>query len=100
MILVDKNIKNRHDEIFCGNCYDEKYVNAVSYDLHISGIVENNNIVPSYVLRPGEVVFVKTVEEIHMPNDLIGRIGEKNSRMRQGLYVAGPHYYPGHKTYL
>ena len=100
MILVDKNIKNRHDEIFCGNCYDEKYVNAVSYDLHISGIVENNNIVPSYVLRPGEVVFIKTVEEIHMPNDLIGRIGEKNSRMRQGLYVAGPHYYPGHKTYL
>lgn len=100
MILVDKNIKNRHDEIFCGNCYDEKYVNAVSYDLHISGIVENNNIVPSYVLRPGEVVFVKTVEEIHMPNDLMGRIGEKNSRMRQGLYVAGPHYYPGHKTYL
>ena len=35
-----------------------------------------------------------------MPKDLVGRIGEKNSRMRQGLCVAGPHYFPGHETYL
>ena len=39
MILVDKKIKERHTEIFSDNCYDEKYVNAVSYDLHVSGIV-------------------------------------------------------------
>ncbi|MDY2697943.1 MAG: hypothetical protein SOV61_00090, partial [Lachnospiraceae bacterium] len=51
-------------------------------------------------MRPGEVVFVKTKEKISMPTDLMGRIGEKNSRMRQGLIVAGPHYYPGHCTYL
>ena len=31
MILVDKKIKERHTEIFSDNCYDEKYVNAVSY---------------------------------------------------------------------
>lgn len=48
----------------------------------------------------GEVVFIKTKEKIKMPKDLMGRIGEKNSRMRQGLIVAGPHYYPGHSTYL
>ena len=30
----------------------------------------------------------------------MGRIGEKNSRMRQGLWVSGPHYFPGHKTYI
>lgn len=29
----------------------------------------------------------------------MGRIGEKNSRMRQGLVVSGPHYQPGHQTY-
>lgn len=69
MILVDKKIKERHTEIFSDNCYDEKYVNAVSYDLHVSGIVENDGIVKSYVLRPGEIVFIKTVEKIHMPKD-------------------------------
>ena len=100
MILVDKNIKSRHEEIFCNGCYKEENVNAVSYDLHISEIVENEKMVKSYALRPGEVAFIKTVEKIHMPKDLLGRIGEKNSRMRQGLSVAGPHYYPGHETYL
>lgn len=29
----------------------------------------------------------------------MGRIAEKNSRMRQGLVVSGPHYQPGHVTY-
>ena len=30
----------------------------------------------------------------------MGRIGEKNSRLRQGLWVSGPHYFPGHSTYI
>lgn len=30
---------------------------------------------------------------------ILGRIAEKNSRMRQGLKVDGPHYQPGHVTY-
>ena len=78
MILVDKKYKKIvMMRYFAEIVMMKNMLNAVSYDLHISGIVENNNIVPSYVLRPGEVVFIKTVEEIHMPNDLIGRIGEK-----------------------
>ena len=35
MILVDKSIKERSGEIFCEG-YAEKYVNAISYDLHIT----------------------------------------------------------------
>lgn len=100
MILVDKDIKKRADAIFADGCYDESNVTAISYDLHIQGIIDNGELTESYVLRPNEVVFVKTMEKIHMPNDLMGRIGEKNSRMRQGLCVAGPHYYPGHTTYM
>lgn len=76
-----------------------KYVNAISYDLHIKGIICDDALKDSYTLHPGEFIFVQTREMIHMPKDLIGRIGEKNSRIRQGLSVAGPHYYPGHKTY-
>ena len=99
MILVDKSIKERSGEIFCEG-YEEKYVNAISYDLHIKGIICNDALQDSYTLHPGEFIFVKTRELIHMPKDLMGRIGEKNSRIRQGLSVAGPHYYPGHRTYI
>ena len=84
MILVDKSIKERSGEIFCEG-YAEKYVNAISYDLHIKGVICDDALKDSYTLHPGE---------------FIGRIGEKNSRIRQGLSVAGPHYYPGHKTYI
>ena len=33
-----------------------------------------------------------------MPTDLVGIIGERNSKIRQGLEVVGPHYFPGHTT--
>ena len=52
MILVDKDIKNRQSEIFCDGCYDESCVNAVSYDLHILGIVAQDELADSYVLHP------------------------------------------------
>ena len=100
MILVDKDIKSRQSEIFCDGCYKESCVNAVSYDLHILGIVAQDELADSYVLHPNEVIFVKMEEKIHMPKDLMGRIGEKNSRIRQGLWVSGPHYFPGHETYI
>ena len=99
MILVDKMIKKRASEIFLEG-YDETCVTAISYDLHIDEIISGDKSVDSFVLRPGEIVFIKTKEMIRMPDDLMGRIGEKNSRMRQGLCVAGPHYFPGHQTYL
>ena len=97
MILVDKNIKERSSEIFKEG-YDERNVTAVSYDLHVKEIIEEDSSSVSYALRPNEFVIIKAKEEITMPEDLMGRIGEKNSRIRQGLSVVGPHYYPGHKT--
>lgn len=50
-------------------------------------------------MRPGETVFVKTKEKLAIPLNILGRIAEKNSRMRQGLKVDGPHYQPGHVTF-
>ena len=99
MILTDKDIKERGGRLIIEG-YDEKNVTAISYDLHIQGIINEDKLEDSYVLRPGEIIFIKTREQIQMPDDLMGRIGEKNSRMRQGLSVSGPHYYQGHKTYL
>ena len=54
----------------------------------------------SYELQPSEVVFVKTQEEIFIPHDLLGRLAEKNSRMRQGLKIDAPLYHPGHRTFV
>ena len=42
MILVDKEIKQRADEIFQEG-YCESNVTAISYDLHIQGIISGTN---------------------------------------------------------
>ena len=46
MILVDKSIKERSGEIFCEG-YAEKYVNAISYDLHIKGVICDDVLITS-----------------------------------------------------
>ena len=99
MILVDKEIKQRGKDIVIEG-YDENNVNSVSYDVTLGCIITNDAEKESYILQPGETIFVRTKEMIHMPDDLMGRIGEKNSKMRLGIQVSGPHYFPGHKTYM
>ena len=80
--------------------YQEENLNGISYDLTIGMICGNDdkeNV--HYDLKPGETVFVKTKEKLALPLNILGRIAEKNSRMRQGLKVDGPHYQPGHVTF-
>lgn len=102
MILVDKQIismiETDHKLIIDG--YNRKNVNGISYDLTIDCIYgPDKDKRLSYELTPNEVVFVKTNEKLSIPRNILGRIAEKNSRMRQGLRVDGPHYQPGHVTY-
>lgn len=101
MILVDKEIRQYIKErqlILSG--YTEENLNGISYDLTLDAVCdETGNEHPGYELKPGEVVFIKTAEKLSIPNHILGRIAEKNSRMRQGLKVDGPHYQPGHITY-
>lgn len=100
MILVDKNIKDlvKSDLLIVTN-YKEENVNCVSYDLTIGSIIDGEKEVEEYVLNPKEFVMIKTYEELLIPNNILGRIAEKNSLLRTGLYVSGPHYQPGHRTY-
>lgn len=49
-------------------------------------------------LNPGDSVFVQSIEEIHMPQDMIARVSLRNSRIREGLSLDAPVYYPGHET--
>lgn len=101
MVLVDKDIKERiNDKQLIIFGYNEDNVNGVSYDLTIECIyADGDDNVAEYDIAPGETVFVKSMEKLSIPNDILGRVGEKNSRMRQGLKVDAPHYQPGHVTY-
>lgn len=100
MILVDKQIKQRIQagELIIDGYQNENISNS-SYDLTLNSICMGEEQVEEYELKPSETVFVKSEEKLKIPNDLLGRIAEKNSRMRQGLKVDGPHYQPGHITY-
>ena len=99
MTLIDKDIKNWAEKIITSG-YDEKRVNPASYDVTIGEIIGETENLDEKVLHPDEMIFIKTNEEIHMPDNLLGVIGEKNSLMRAGIWVSGPRYFPGHKTYM
>lgn len=105
MILVDKNIKQLAENgMLILTNYNEENVNSMSYDVTIDSFVnssmeEDLDGAEEYTLKPKEYVFIKTKEEIKIPNNLVGKVVEKNSLMRLGLFVSGPCYQPGHQTY-
>ena len=101
-MLVDKQIKERckdEDEKLISP-FDENHVKSLSYDLDIEGYINKDGSLSKERVRlqPGESVMIKTIQSLKMPNDLVGIIGERNSKIRQGLEVVGPHYFPGHTT--
>ena len=100
MLLIDKDIKSyaRNSELIVYG-YNDENVNSASYDLTVDKIITDKEEVERYELAPGESVFIRTFEKLSIPNNILGRIAEKNSRMRMGLQVSGPHYQPGHTTY-
>ncbi len=102
MFLVDKEIKElcKNNKLIVEN-YQEENVGAVSYDITVKDVIaldEDNKTYSSYELKPGQTVFVSSVETLEIPVDCVGIVTEKNSVMRQGITVAAPYYQPGHKT--
>ena len=100
MVLVDRDIKTlvQNGLLISGN-YKPENLGCVSYDLTIDNIIAEDNITDEYIIKPKEFVIVKTNEELNIPVNIIGKIEEKNSLLRLGLFVSGPVYQPGHKTY-
>lgn len=100
MILVDKNIKElvNNNTLIIKN-YNPENLGAVSYDLTIDKVIFDEKECNEYYLKPQEFVIVKTNEELKIPENIIGKIEEKNSLIRLGLVVSGPVYQPGHQTY-
>ena len=100
MVLIDKQIKELVNEgkLIVTN-YKPENLGGVSYDLTIDNIIAEDDITNEYVLKSKEFVIVKTNEELYIPDNMIGKIEEKNSLLRLGLFVSGPVYQPGHRTY-
>ena len=97
-MLVDKQIKERGKALIFP--FEENHVKSISYDLDIDGYINKDGSLSKekLYLRPSESIMIKTIQSLKMPTDLVGIIGERNSKIRQGLMVAGPHYFPGHTT--
>lgn len=77
---------------------DPERIGPVSYDLTSKSFHTEQGETSSFDLRPGGSVFVGTEEVIDLPADLAARVLLKNSRIRQGLTLDAPLYFPGHKT--
>ena len=111
MVLSDRSIK---EEISAGririNPFDEKYVQPSSVDLCLDSTfrVFHNNRYPyidvkkpmesltelvkvdgeePFILHPGEFVLGQTLEEVVLPDDLVGRLEGKSSLGRLGLLI-------------
>lgn len=68
------------------------------YDLRNTEFYRNDETLEEVILEPGGSTFVGAVESIALPNDMVAYVGLKNSRIRQGLTLDAPIYFPGHKT--
>lgn len=77
---------------------DESHLGPVSYDLQVDAFYSEDGKIDSVTLMPSDSVFVASVESIHLPNNLSARVGLRNSRIRQGLTLDAPVYFPGHNT--
>lgn len=98
MILVDKNIKALSEKgQLISQGYTPSNVNSISYDLTLGEFVNQDQQTQDII--PGEFLIIKTSEQLTIPKDITGRVGEKNSLLRLGLKVDGPQYQPGHVTY-
>ena len=104
MYLVDNQIKELIETKGLIENSSGNNISNICYDLRIENIIMPNNSNDNYrdntiyQLNPGEVVFISTIENINMPNNLCGIVVEKNSLIRLGLNISSPVYQPGHHT--
>ena len=73
-------------------------IGPLSYDLSTREFYTDDEALASVSLAPGESVFVGSEETIDLPSNLACRVMLRNSRIRQGLHLDAPLYFPGHKT--
>ncbi len=89
--------------------FDDSCLEPATYDLRIgrksivttaSRVVDIPPTEP-ILLEPGAMAILETLEILHLPNRIVGRIGPKSSLQRRGIYLsAGPQIDPGFRGRL
>lgn len=97
-MLVDKRLLQVGPTII--SPFAESQVQAIGYDLQTKCFYRESEEteVTRVTLQPLDSIFVQCKEQIHLPDDMSARVVLRNSRIRQGLSLTAPIYYPGHKT--
>lgn len=80
------------------NNADRSCVGPISYDLNTKSFYDAEGERQAVTLSPGDSTFVSCIETINLPGDISASIHLKNSRIRQGLTLDAPVYFPGHHT--
>lgn len=97
MVVSDTRIRELMGKgVLCDAVADN--IGPVSYDLTTQAFYTNEGKSSRVELAPGDSVFVACREVIALPVDLTARVLLRNSRIRQGLSLAAPLYFPGHHT--
>lgn len=99
MLLVDSEIKKLGNSVII-NGFNEKNIHSISYDIFVDKIITPQGESDHYILPSLETVYIKTKEEILVPDNLMIQVGQRNSLMRLGFQVDAPFYHPGHQTYM
>lgn len=79
---------------------DRNAVGPVSLDLTTKDFCGQQGSSSAVTLNPGDSTFVEACECVDLPSNLAARVLLRNSRIRQGLSLDAPLYFPGHKTRL
>lgn len=98
MVLVDRDIARMVESNSLIENFDANCLTNIGYDLRTEYFAVNQKEERSATLKPGESVFVASKEAVRLPDNLLGRVYLKNSRIRQGLSLESPVYQPGHFT--
>lgn len=97
MFLPDSEIKDLIDKKVLKNA-SLSNIQQVSYDLRTADFHEKGKRSDSVDIRPGNSIFVSSVEEIILPRHLVAQVSLRNSWIRKGILLDSPVYFPGHKT--
>ena len=84
MYIPDNEIKSLIDNDVLYNARVEN-VQQVSYDLTVAEFHNNGMRCDSVDVKPGNSIFVSTVEKICLPKDLVAQVSLRNSWIRKGL---------------
>ncbi|WP_303164137.1 dCTP deaminase [Mitsuokella multacida] len=101
MFIADSKIKELGQGLIRPFVDDDR-LGPISYDLTAKEFytTKDDDIIHQETIRlsPGESAFVSCDEIITLPNNMAAIINARNSKLRQGIALDAPVYFPGHET--